>query len=98
VIASMPITPQTIVQRRRDALAAEVGGELVLMSVEHGKYYGLDDVGSDVWRRIEQPIAVEQLCAELAREYRGDPSAIERDVVALLEKFAGQDLLERSDS
>jgi hypothetical protein len=90
----MPITPQTIVQRRRDSLAAEVGGELVLMSVDHGKYYGLDSVGSDVWQRIEQPIEVGQLCAALTRQYAGDPTTIEHDVMALLEKFAGQDLLE----
>lgn len=90
----MPITSQTIVQRRRDALAADVGGELVLMSVEHGKYYGLDDVGSNIWRRIEEPIEVGQLCDALTREYAGDPTAIEHDVMALLEKFASQDLLE----
>jgi hypothetical protein len=77
-----------------DTLAAEVGGEVVVMSLEQGKYYGFDEVGSDVWRRIEQPIVVSQLCAALALEYDADPDVIERDTIVLLEKLADQSLLE----
>lgn len=90
----MPITATMKVQRKRDALAADIAGEFVLMSVAHGKYFGLDEIGSDVWRRIEEPIEVGQLCAELSGDYAADAAVIERDVIALLEKLSSHDLLE----
>jgi hypothetical protein len=90
----MPLTPDAIVQRRRDALAADVGGELVLMSLEHGKYYGLDAIGAEIWKRIELPVTVRDLCAALVVRYAGDPAVIERDVVILLDRLADQGLLE----
>jgi hypothetical protein len=90
----MLFTPETIIQRRADALTADVAGELVLMSVEQGKYFGLDEVGTDIWHRIEQPIAVGRLCASLAVDYLADAATIERDVVALLERLSDNGLLE----
>jgi hypothetical protein len=90
----MAITLQTNVQRKRTTLAADVGGEVVLMSVERGKYYGLDIVASDVWRHLEAPIAVADLCAALMLEYQGERTTIEREVIDLLEQFSSQDLLE----
>jgi hypothetical protein len=67
----------TTVQQREDTLCAEVGGEIVLMSHTYDKYYGLDMVGADIWRRIKQPIEVAQLCAGLASDYSGDAATIE---------------------
>ena len=89
----MAITLRTIVQRRLDALGADVGGEVVLMSVERGKYYGLDEIGSNIWRRIEQPVDVASLCAALQAEYDADAAALEHDVIALLERLADQGLV-----
>lgn len=90
----MAITLQTTVQRRRNALAADVGGEVVVMSVEHSEYHGLDSVASDVWRRIASPIVVADLCEALTRNYLGERSRIEREVIELLEKLSTQNLLE----
>ena len=64
------------------------------MSVERGKYYDLDPISSDIWRRLAHPIAVSALCAELAARYAGAPETIERDVLQLLRQFAEQRLIE----
>ena len=90
------LTPDTVVSRRTDVLAADVGGEVVLMSVAHGQYYGLDPVASDVWRRIAMPIAIRELCASLADEYEGDRAAIERDVLDLLARLDADGFLDVS--
>jgi hypothetical protein len=88
------ITIRSTVQRKRDALSAEVAGEMVLMSVDLGQYYGLDSIGSTIWRRLDSPVVVGDLCASLGSEYKGDPSVIERDVIALLEKLDAHGLLD----
>jgi hypothetical protein len=30
----------------------EVGGEIVMLSIERGRYFGLDQIGSDIWKRF----------------------------------------------
>jgi hypothetical protein len=92
-VITMSITRHSVVQRNPDALAADVGGEVVLMSVEQAKYYGLDEVGSAIWHRLESPIDVGQLCAALAQVYDADNATIERDVIALLNDMQAHDLL-----
>lgn len=76
-------------------LAAEIGGEVVLMSVERGNYYGLDEIGSDIWRRLEQPLRVADLVTALAADYDGEVAVIERDVLDLLTKLLDNGLVEQ---
>lgn len=90
----MEIAASTIVQRRADVLAADVGGEIVLMSVERGKYFGLDEVGSEIWRAIEAPTDVAALCNRLLRNYDGLADVVERDVIALLHQLLEHDLIQ----
>ncbi len=90
----MPITPTSVMQRKPDLLTAEIDGEFVLMSLKDGLYFGLNDIGSDIWKRLAEPIEVRALCAALAADYNGDPALIERDVLELLEKLAARQLLE----
>ena len=84
----------TVVCQRADALCSAIDDEIVLMSIERGKYYGLSKVGSDIWRRLTQPISAGNLCAALAGEYTGDRAVIEHDTIAMLEQLAERDLVE----
>lgn len=73
-----------IVRWHPDQVAAEIDGEVVVMSIAQGKYVGLDDMASGIWRRLETPQRVADLCDALIRDYAGDPAAIRADVVAFL--------------
>lgn len=64
------------------------------MSLDQALYVGLDEIGSDVWKHIERPIAIKALVARLAEEYDGDPTVIERDVRALLSEMAASGLVD----
>jgi hypothetical protein len=90
----MAISKETVLRRKHDALSAQVGNEVVLMNTNFDNYYGLDEIGSDIWLRLEQPIAVEKLCSALASDYEGDASAIERDLIELLEDLLKNQLIE----
>jgi hypothetical protein len=74
-------------------LASEVGGEVVLMNFELGRYYSLDDIGSDIWRTLEQPVIVETLCNSLAAKYKGNAETVTADVLDLLNKLLEQELI-----
>ncbi len=88
------LTTVSVLCRSAGPLAAEVDGEVVLMSLERGNYYGLDEIGSDIWRRLEQPIRVADLVTALTADYDGDPAMIERDVLDLLTRLLDNGLVE----
>ncbi|MBF0335375.1 MAG: PqqD family protein [Alphaproteobacteria bacterium] len=93
IIACM-ITLGSSICRSDSHLATEISGEIVLMSVDRGVYCGLNESGGEIWRRIERPIRVEDLCADLARDFDAPAATIAADVLALLARLLEQDLIE----
>jgi hypothetical protein len=89
-----PLSVTSLVNRSNDLISTEVDGEAVLMSVEKGRYYGLDDVGTEIWRRLEQPTRIERLVTAMKEHFEGDPETIETEVLAFLTNMAEQELLE----
>ncbi len=83
----------TRVARVPPVLSTEVEGEVVMMDMESGLYYGLDAVGSDIWRRLETPATVADLAAALSGTYAADPGAIGRDLSAFLLRMAEHGLV-----
>jgi len=75
-------------------LAIEVDGDVMLMNEMQGRYFGLDAIGSDIWKRLEKPQTVTELCASLARDYAAERAMIERDVTKLLATLHGYGLVE----
>lgn len=82
------ISDATIVSRSASVLTAEVDGEIVMMSIEQGHYFGLDDIGSDIWKRLDPPCSVGALIDGLLADYEADRETIVADLRALLERMA----------
>lgn len=82
------------VRRCGDLLSADVDGEMVMMDVETGVYFGLDAIGTDIWKRLEAPVTVADLTADLVGDYDAAPETIERDVLALLTDMKTRGLVE----
>ena len=97
LISGTTLTPLlsdvTLISRSPSVLAAEVDGEVVMMSIEKGCYFGLDDIASDIWKRLGTPCTFAALVDSLAVDYDADRETIEHDVRALLEKMAAQDAI-----
>ena len=83
----------TVVVRDPDMIAAEMDGDLVMMSIERGEYFGVGGVGPRVWELLEAPHSVDDLCAVILREYEVDESTCRRDVLAFVEQLLDRGLL-----
>jgi len=81
------------VQWSNDQIAATVDREVVILSVERGSYYGLDEIGSEIWEKMSNPVRVDALCDLLAANYDAERGTIERDVLALLERLVAEGLV-----
>lgn len=87
------IDDQTTIRRSNSLLVAGVRDETVMMDTESGHYYGLDDIGSEIWRRIEKPSTFGVLVDALVADYDADRATIAADVRALLTQMAKHDVV-----
>lgn len=88
---------RTIVIQGDEQVTAEIEGEVVMMSVQRGHYYGLDAVGSRIWKLIQEPRSVAALCDLLQEEFEVDRATCERDVLEFLARLAAERLIKVVD-
>jgi hypothetical protein len=90
---SATLSLTSLVKSANDLISAPVNNEVVILSIERGTYYGLDEIGTEIWQRLESPMRIDMLCEELAAKYAADRQTIERDVLALLESLFAEGLV-----
>lgn len=76
-----------------DAIAAEVGGQIVLLHVVTGYFHELNAVGSYVWRQIAAPQTLAELAARALRDFRADGDACRRDIEDFVRDLHGRGLV-----
>jgi Coenzyme PQQ synthesis protein D (PqqD) len=81
------ITLTTVLERTNDQIDAAVGDELVMLDLDKGTYFVLDDVAAAIWRKLETPVSGSQVCADLQAEYDVPREQCEADVLAFLQKL-----------
>jgi hypothetical protein len=72
------------------ALIRELGAESVLLHLDSGAYYGLNEVGTRVWQLIAEHGDIDRVKAAILSEYDVAPTQLTSDlddlVAGLLEK------------
>jgi hypothetical protein len=88
-----PLTLNSQVTAVPDLLASDLAGEMVLLNLADGVYYGLDAVGAQIWRSIGQPRAVHDLVDDVVAHYEVDRARCEQDVLVFLTDLAAHGLV-----
>jgi hypothetical protein len=87
-----------VIRRNGDVLEAEVGNEMVALSVESGTCYGFNDTAYHIWRITERPMPLSQMCAALMEQFDVDAETCAADVRAMLEELAVDGLVTLTDA
>ena len=85
------------VKRADNLVSCNLDGETALLSVDQGKYYGLDPIGSRIWALLEQARTVTELCALMLAEFAVEPAQCQQDVLAFLHDLAQDNLIKVVD-
>jgi hypothetical protein len=72
---------------------SQVGGELVLLNLESGQYYGLDEVGARMFVLLAEHGGLEAAYQALLVEYEVEAGRLEGDLIALADDLAAHGLL-----
>ena len=83
----------TTVQASDDVVVSQLDDEIVMMSIEKGAYYGLDEIGSRVWELLAAPRTVSEICDTLVQEYDVAREQCEQDMQEWFTELAGEDLI-----
>jgi hypothetical protein len=77
-----------------DVVAREVGGEMVLLDLASGLYFGLDPVGSRVWEKLsERAVTLADLVDAIEAEFDAPRDRIAQDLTVLLDQFTAKQLV-----
>lgn len=74
-----------------------LGHEAVVVSLDDGLYFGLDDVGTRIWMLMDQH-DLSSVADALVREFDVTPERAATDVLALAEQLAAHGLVTRVPS
>jgi hypothetical protein len=88
-----PIGLSSTIKQADNLVSCDVDGETGLLSVETGRYFGLDQVGSRIWALIAQDRLVSEVCALLLEEFDVEAAPLEHHVLAFLNHLAQNNLV-----
>ena len=78
---------------REGVVKQRASTSLVLLDIESGEYYSLNEVGDRVWELCDGSRSIRAVIAEISREYDASEDVIATDVTELLEELVGANLL-----
>ena len=87
------IESNTRLERHPDLVSTQVEGEEIILSIENGQYYGLNDVATRIWELLKSPLAFEELLTQLQSEYDVTPDQCQSDTLTLLNKLQDESLI-----
>ena len=85
-----------VLRRADNHVSASLDDCLVMMDIDAGKYYLLDDVASYVWTRLAEPTPVADLVAGLCSRYDVTPSRCEADLLPFLDRLREKGLVQQA--
>jgi hypothetical protein len=88
------IVDVTKVRIVEDVVYRALEGEMVLLNLRTGVYFGLDGVGTRIWQLLEEGCTVAQISEQLADEYDVAAAACEQDVRAFMSALRDNALVE----
>ncbi len=83
----------TLIERGDDVIDAIAGDDIVMVRIASGSYYGVADVGRDIWDAVKTPTTVGAIVAKLLDKYDVEPATCEADTIAFLDELLLEELV-----
>lgn len=87
------ITAESRFRPRDRVLVQSVAGKQVLLDLDDGQYYALDEVSGRIWDLCDGTNSVAAVVEAVCRDYDAPAETVEADVVAFLDEMAAEKLL-----
>lgn len=79
---------------RAEALAFRIiEGEAVVLNLDSGLYYSLNEVGSKIWNLCDGTHNIKDITAAVCKEFEVEPGTAERDILEVMDDLVKEELL-----
>lgn len=92
---TVPLDTETRVSISPSVYARAFGAELVLLHFGRGEYFGLDEVGAEIWRGLERGEPLGIVADGVVARFAVSRDDALRDIMALVSELQAETLLER---
>lgn len=92
-IRLMNLSVDSTVVSSSTLVSAELGEEVILLHLENGLYFGLDNVSARIWKMLETPTTVRGIEQVLLEEYDIEPDRCHDEVMRLLSDLIDEGLV-----
>lgn len=89
-----PLDASTRVRISPSVYARAFGKEVVLLHFGRGEYFGLDEVGAAIWRRLEQGDTLGAAAEAIVSTFAVSREDALRDIIALVSDLRNETLLD----
>jgi hypothetical protein len=87
---------KTLFKADPDVLFRDLEGEAVLLHLESGTYFGLNETGTLLWDLLKKPRSPEELANALAGEFEVSEAQAKKDVSGLLSELKSHKLVKEA--
>lgn len=88
----------SIVMATKEQVSCSLGDESAILSTKNSVYYGLDAVGTRIWKLLQEPRSVREICNTVLDEFEVDPDRCQRDLLELLARMKAEGLIEVTET
>ena len=93
----MDFTMDTKLTVPEDILVQDIQGESVLLNLDNSYYYGLDKMGTQMWRTLSGSGSIQKAYDDLLARYDVEAGVLRRDLFGLVQKLIDNGLLKVAD-
>ena len=78
------LEPTTLLKRSDRQVACNLNGEVAILDLDKGVYFGLQAVGAHLWEALQAPCTVDSLLTTVLANFDVSPEICRRDVLKFL--------------
>ncbi len=79
--------------RNSKTISGRLHDEMVMMDMDQGKYFSLNQTATVIWEMLENPMTIEDICTRLAEDFEVDMRQCREDVLSYLEEMTDRGLI-----
>ena len=89
----MELPPTSALSRNIEIITNEIDDEILMMSIEDGKYYGLNAVGSEIWKMLDEPKSIEEIIPALKEIFDIDDETCRKESLDFIESMIKNNII-----
>ncbi len=87
---------QTRLKRASDLFASPIDDEVVMFDTKKGKFYGLNEIATEIWNNLETPLTVHELCEVLIEEFEVSRQECLKSLLTFLPGLLDKGIIEKA--